>query len=100
MNFCLWVVPFLIGPLICGVLKVVFLQFDTIRLILKAYLWTYLNNNDQVLMLEIIKLFNIVCMPGVYRFKCGKVPHVTVTCWCPRYHVTIFLTANCSKIDQ
>ena len=50
-----------------------FLKFDT-RLILKAYLWTYLNNNDQVLMLEIIKLFNSVCMPGVYRYKCGKVP--------------------------
>ena len=51
-------------------------------------------------MLEIMKLFNIVCMPGVYRYKCGKVPRVTVTFWCPRYHVTIFLTANCSKIDQ
>ena len=76
------------------------LKFDTIRLILKAYLWTYLNNNDQVLMLEIMKLFNNVCMPGVYRYKCGKVPRVTVTFWRPRYHVTIFLTANCSKIDQ
>ena len=77
-----------------------FLQFDTIRLILKAYLWTNLNNNDQVLMLDIMKLFNIVCRPGVYRYKCGKVPRVTVTFWCPRYHVTIFVTANCSKIDH
>ena len=89
------------GPLIFGVLKVVFLQFDTIRLILKVYLWTYLNNNDQVLMLEIMKLFNtlyacLVCIDT----NVEKVPRVTVTFWCPRYDVTIFLTVNGSNIDQ
>ena len=59
-----------------------------------------MDNNDQVLMLEIMKLFNIVCMPGVYQYKCEKVSRVTVTFWCPRYHVTIFFTVNCSKIDK
>ena len=49
--------------------------------------------------LEIMKLFNIVCMLGVYRYKCGNITCVTVTFFMSLLRSDHIFDCICSKID-